>query len=151
LLKNNFEVFYSKTKDKKIVFTNGCFDILHRGHLTYLNDAKKLGELLVVGINSDESVRKLKGPLRPVNNEDDRKFALENLKSVDYVFVFDEETPLSLIEKINPSVLVKGGDWSVDKIVGADFVLKNGGKVLSLPFIDGFSTTSFIESLQGKK
>ncbi len=151
MLKNNFEVFYSKTKDKKIVFTNGCFDILHRGHLTYLNDAKKLGELLVVGINSDESVRKLKGPLRPVNNEDDRKFALENLKSVDYVFVFDEETPLSLIEKINPSVLVKGGDWSVDKIVGADFVLKNGGKVLSLPFIDGFSTTSFIESLQGKK
>ena len=137
----------SERKNKKVVFTNGCFDILHRGHISYLNEAKSLGDILVLGLNSDESVKRLKGPTRPVNNEQDRKFVLENLKSIDYVFIFTEDTPYNLISKIKPDILVKGGDWKIDQIVGSDIVLSYGGEVKSLNFIDGFSTTKTINKI----
>lgn len=137
-------------KDKTIVFTNGCFDILHRGHLMYLNEAKKLGDVLIIGLNSDQSVKRLKGEDRPVNGEEDRSFMLENLKSVDKVFIFEEDTPYHLIEAISPNILVKGGDWAIDQIVGHDIVTKSGGKVLSLNFEDGYSTTNLIEKIQGR-
>ena len=131
--------------NKKIVFTNGCFDLLHVGHVRYLNEAKTHGDILVVGINSDASVQKLKGPNRPVQNQNDRAEILSNLKSVDFVTVFNEETPLELITVVRPNVLVKGGDWKPEQIVGSEFVLKNGGKVLSLKYYDGKSTTNLIE------
>jgi rfaE bifunctional protein nucleotidyltransferase chain/domain len=134
---------------KKIVFTNGCFDILHLGHLQYLNEAKKLGDLLIVGLNSDESVRKLKGDGRPVNDQLFRKEMLENLKCVDAVQIFHESTPLELIRAIKPDILVKGGDYD-ENIVGADFVKSQGGKVVILPFIPGQSTTFFINRLRGQ-
>lgn len=146
----HLETFLQRSKNRKIVFTNGCFDILHRGHVTYLKEARDLGDLLIVGINSDQSVQKLKGPTRPINNEVDRKYVLESLKAVDFVEIFPEETPLELIKKIKPSVLVKGGDWPIDKIVGAEFVLKNGGIVKSLNFVDGYSTSNVIEKSQRK-
>jgi rfaE bifunctional protein nucleotidyltransferase chain/domain len=144
---NNLKTFQLETRDKKIVFTNGCFDILHRGHIAYLNEAKSLGDVLVIGLNSDSSVKDLKGETRPINGELDRKFVLENLKSVDYVFIFDEQTPLNLIKELTPDVLVKGGDWKIEQIVGSDYVLKNGGKVYSLNFVDGYSTTNIIEKI----
>jgi len=144
----DLDQFLELNRDKKIVFTNGCFDILHRGHVAYLNEAKSCGDLLILGVNSDASVRKLKGPERPVNNEQDRKFILENLKAVDFVEIFDEETPLNLIKKIMPHTLVKGGDWAVDQIVGSAEVINNGGEVYSLNFIDGFSTTNIIEKIK---
>ncbi|MEX0799258.1 MAG: D-glycero-beta-D-manno-heptose 1-phosphate adenylyltransferase [Bacteriovoracaceae bacterium] len=140
--------FLEAVSGKKIVFTNGCFDILHRGHVEYLNEAKKLGDALVIGLNSDSSVRQLKGPERPVNSESDRKFILENLKAVDHVEIFSEQTPLELIKRIKPDVLVKGGDWKADKIVGAEFVLENGGQVLSLKLVHGYSTTSIIKKIE---
>jgi rfaE bifunctional protein nucleotidyltransferase chain/domain len=140
--------FLIKNKDKKIVFTNGCFDILHRGHVAYMNEAKSCGDLLLLGLNSDESVKRLKGPSRPVNSEEDRKFVLENLKAIDFVEIFSEDTPLNLIKKVMPTVLVKGGDWSVDQIVGSKEVIANGGEVYSLNFVDGFSTTNIIEKIQ---
>lgn len=131
----------------KTVFTNGCFDILHVGHVRYLNQAKALGDKLIVGLNSDASVRGLKGSLRPVVNQDQRKEMLLGLKAVDEVYIFDEETPWNLINKLQPDILVKGGDWPVDKIVGSDIVLKNGGQVLSLAFHEGNSTTGIIEKV----
>lgn len=134
--------------DKKTVFTNGCFDILHAGHVQMLNEAKKQGSYLIVGLNSDASVKRLKGESRPVNKENDRKFLLENLKAVDEVIIFEEDTPLNLIKKIKPDVLVKGGDWSLDQIVGGDFVIENGGEVKSLIFKDGYSTTNIIQKVQ---
>lgn len=140
--------FLEENKGKKIVFTNGCFDILHVGHVAYLNEAKNCGDLLFIGLNSDESVKKLKGPERPINNEEERKFILENLKSVDFVEIFQEETPLSLIKKVRPQVLVKGGDYSLDKIVGADFVMSYKGEVKNLSFIEGQSTTNLIEKMK---
>lgn len=140
--------FITQNKKKKIVFTNGCFDILHSGHIAYLNEAKSLGDLLIVGINSDESVSRLKGPQRPINGQEDRKYLLENLKAVDWVEIFEEDTPLSLIEFINPNILVKGGDWEMAQIVGSDFILAQGGEVRSLKFIPGKSTTSLIEKIQ---
>ncbi|MFY7993032.1 MAG: D-glycero-beta-D-manno-heptose 1-phosphate adenylyltransferase [Bacteriovoracaceae bacterium] len=140
--------FLEANKGKKIVFTNGCFDILHRGHVTYLNQAKSLGDLLVMGMNSDESVKRLKGPERPINKENDRKFVLENLKSVDFVEIFTQDTPLELINTIKPSVLVKGGDWTIDKIVGAKEVISWGGEVFSLSFVDGYSTSGIIQKIQ---
>jgi rfaE bifunctional protein nucleotidyltransferase chain/domain len=142
------KVFLSKNKDKKIVFTNGCFDILHRGHVAYMNEAKSCGDVLLLGLNSDESVKRLKGPTRPVNNEEDRKFVLENLKAIDFVEIFTEDTPLNLIKEVMPKVLVKGGDWSVDQIVGSKQVIEGGGEVFSLNFVDGFSTTGIIEKIQ---
>jgi D-glycero-beta-D-manno-heptose 1-phosphate adenylyltransferase len=142
------EKFLSDNKDKKIVFTNGCFDILHRGHVTYLNEAKKLGDLLVLGVNSDASVKRLKGPERPINSENDRSFVLSQLKAVDFTEIFTEDTPLNLILKIKPQVLVKGGDWKIDQIVGAKEVISSGGNVFSLNFVDGYSTTSIIHKIQ---
>lgn len=140
--------FLEKNKGKKIVFTNGCFDILHRGHVTYLNQAKSLGDLLVMGVNSDASVKRLKGPERPINQEQDRKFVLENLKAVDFVEIFTDDTPLELIKTIRPAVLVKGGDWTIDKIVGGKEVISWGGEVFSLSFVDGYSTTGIIQKIQ---
>lgn len=142
--------FLKKNEGKRIVFTNGCFDILHVGHVAYLNEAKAQGEILFIGLNSDSSVRKLKGPNRPVNNENDRKYLLENLKAVDFVEIFSEETPLELIKAVSPQVLVKGGDWAVDQIVGSDHVLAHGGEVKSLNFKDGYSTSNIIEQVQGR-
>ncbi len=139
--------FLQENSDKKIVFTNGCFDILHGGHVAYLNEAKSLGDLLVVGLNSDASVKRLKGETRPINNEQERKFVLENLKAVDLVEIFNEDTPLELIKLIKPNLLVKGGDWAINQIVGSDFVLENGGQVKSLKFVDGLSTTGTIEKI----
>ncbi len=134
-----------RQQNKKIVFTNGCFDLLHIGHVRYLEEAKKLGDILIVGINTDASVQKLKGPTRPIQNENDRAEILAALKSVDHTVLFGEETPLNLIQQIIPQVLVKGGDWKIEQIVGSDFVLSRGGKVLSLQFVDGRSTTKIIE------
>lgn len=134
--------------NKKIVFTNGCFDLLHVGHVRYLQEARKLGDILVVGVNSDASTRRLKGPTRPVQIEADRAEILAALSCVDYVVIFEEDTPLRLIETVLPDILVKGGDWKIDQIVGADFVLTRGGQVLSLQFVDGKSTTSIIQKAQ---
>ncbi len=149
-LSKDIILFLEKNKDKKIVFTNGCFDILHLGHVEYLNEAKAQGDVLIIGLNSDASVRKLKGADRPINNEDDRKKMLLNLKSVDAVQVFTEETPLTIIKLIKPNTLVKGGDWKPEQIIGSEFVLANGGEVKSLIFKDGYSTSNLIQAVQGK-
>lgn len=136
-----------KRDKKKIIFTNGCFDILHIGHIKYLQKAKKLGDILVVGLNSDSSVRKLKGKNRPINKENIRRDFLLALSCVDLVFIFDELTPKNLIKRIKPDILVKGGDWKLSDIVGSKFVKKNGGEVKSLNFEDGFSSTIMIEKI----
>ncbi|MFH1478354.1 MAG: D-glycero-beta-D-manno-heptose 1-phosphate adenylyltransferase [Candidatus Omnitrophota bacterium] len=135
-------------KNKKIVFTNGCFDILHVGHISYLQKAKSLGDILIVGLNSDDSVKRLKGPSRPIVKASDRGNVLLALKSVDLVVVFDELTPIKLIENIRPDVLVKGGDWKIKDIVGSDIVRTYKGKVKSLPFIKGFSTKDIIKKIR---
>lgn len=145
---NNFEQLYNLSSNKKIVFTNGCFDILHVGHIRLLNDAKKLGDILVVGINSDFSIKKLKGKDRPINIESDRKIILESLKAVDFVFIFEEDTPLNLIQKIKPNILVKGGDYSESNIVGSDFVKNNGGEVKTLSFHYGYSSSKYINQIK---
>lgn len=138
-----------RMKGERIVFTNGCFDILHRGHVEYLQEAAALGDRLVIGVNSDASVKRQgKGPERPLNDQDSRAKVLAALRLVDAVVIFDEDTPLPLIEAIAPDVLVKGGDWIEDRIVGAEFVLKNGGEVRSLKLVDGFSTTALIEKIR---
>lgn len=137
-----------KLHRQKIVFTNGCFDVLHFGHVHYLLQAKALGDILVVGLNSDDSVRRLKGPSRPINGEKERAFVLAALSCIDYVIVFEEDTPKELIETVRPDVLVKGGDYALDQIVGADFVTRNGGTVTTLPFVEGFSSTRIIEQLK---
>ena len=137
-----------KLHRQKIVFTNGCFDVLHYGHVRYLLEAKKLGDILVVGLNSDESVRRLKGPTRPVNGEKERAFVLAALACIDYVVIFGEDTPKELIETVIPDVLVKGGDYDLSNIVGADFVTQNGGTVTTIPFVEGFSSTHIIEQLK---
>ncbi len=136
-----------KSEGKKIVFTNGVFDIIHRGHIEYLNEAKALGDYLVVGLNADVSVKRLKGETRPVNKENDRKFVMENLKAVDDVIIFIEDTPYNLISKVMPDILVKGGDWKEEQIVGSDIVKQNGGKVMSLKFVNNYSTTGIIEKI----
>ncbi len=142
------EDFLAEHAQQKIVFTNGCFDILHKGHVTYLQEARRLGDVLIVGLNSDASVQRLKGPARPINSELDRKYVLEALRWVDCVSLFDEDTPLNLILKVKPDILVKGGDWPVEKIVGAKEVLADGGEVKTLSFVDGFSTTDTIEKIK---
>lgn len=144
------EFLKAKRQLKKIVFTNGCFDILHVGHLHYLNEAKESGDLLFIGLNSDSSVKRLKGENRPINNESDRKYFLENLRMVDFVEIFEEDTPYNLINEVRPHVLVKGGDWKVDEIVGHDIVTSYGGQVKNLSFINGHSTSNLISNLQGK-
>jgi D-glycero-beta-D-manno-heptose 1-phosphate adenylyltransferase len=136
-----------RNNDKKVVFTNGCFDILHKGHIDYLNESKKLGDYLVVGINSDDSVRKLKGPKRPILPQNERAFIISNLIAVDFVSIFDEETPLSLIEKVLPDYLVKGADWSIDAVVGKEVVENNGGKVMTITLTPNKSTTNLIETI----
>jgi rfaE bifunctional protein nucleotidyltransferase chain/domain len=148
MLSEQAQKFLAENKSKKIVFTNGCFDVLHRGHIAYLNEAKSLGDLLFIGLNSDSSVRGLKGPERPINHELDRKFLLENLKSVDFVELFSTETPYELIKMVSPNILVKGGDWKPDQIVGSDIVLSAGGEVKSLRFEDGYSSTNIIEKIK---
>lgn len=132
----------------RTVFTNGCFDILHAGHIQYLKEAKKLGDILVVGVNTDESVKRLKGEDRPINSLEDRLTLLSALEDVDYVVPFREDTPLELIKKVSPDVLVKGGDYQNDGIVGAEEVKKRGGKVQTLPFVDGKSTTNILEKVR---
>src|SRR5688572_17842699 len=132
---------------EKIVFTNGCFDLVHPGHIDLLRRAKALGTRLIVGINSDESVRRLKGSRRPFMKQDDRMAVLKALESVDDVIVFDDLTPEKLIHEIKPNVLVKGGDWKTDEIVGADFVIANGGEVHSLPLVEGYSSTSYLDRI----
>nr|WP_287411810.1 D-glycero-beta-D-manno-heptose 1-phosphate adenylyltransferase [Pseudodesulfovibrio sp.] len=133
----------------KLVFTNGCFDVLHSGHVDLLTRTRALGDSLVLGLNSDESVKMLgKGDDRPLNNQDDRAFVLAGLTCVDYVVIFHESTPLELIKACRPQVLVKGGDWPVDTIVGADVVEKAGGEVHSLPLLEGYSTTDFLEKVR---
>ncbi len=131
----------------RLVFTNGCFDILHPGHVDYLERARRMGEVLVVGLNSDNSVRRLKGALRPVNDQHSRARVLAALACVDYVMIFEEDTPLELIKAVRPDVLVKGGDWSVDRIVGRDVVEEAGGTVCSIPLLDGYSTTGTIDRI----
>ena len=131
-----------------LVFTNGCFDIIHRGHIEYLNQAKSLGNFLVVGLNSDSSTKKLKGENRPVNNEFDRAFVLSNLKCVDAVIIFNEDTPYNLIKLIKPDFLTKGGDWKEDQIIGSDIVKEYGGKTISLNFVNSYSTSNIIEKIK---
>lgn len=131
----------------KIVFTNGCFDVLHVGHVRYLEEAKKFGDILVVALNSDDSVKRLKGDKRPINRLLDRMEMVNALKSVDYVTFFEEDTPYEAIRHIRPHVLVKGGDWAVEAIVGADIVLENGGEVRSLNFEDGYATSNIVEEI----
>jgi rfaE bifunctional protein nucleotidyltransferase chain/domain len=138
----------ARLSGKKIVFTNGCFDILHSGHVTYLEAAKKLGDVLIIGLNTDSSVRRLKGESRPVNTESDRAIVVGALKSVDYVVLFDEETPLELIRLLTPDVLVKGGDYTPETIVGAEVVQENGGSVVVIPLVAGKSTTAIIQKAQ---
>lgn len=137
-----------KTQGKKIVFTNGCFDIIHAGHLDYLTKAKQLGDYLIIGLNSDDSVSKLKGPSRPINNQEDRAAVLSGLKPVDFVVLFEEQTPFNLINSIKPDILVKGGDYTIENIVGSDIVENNGGKVIVIPFVKGKSTTNIIEKIK---
>ncbi|NPB06111.1 MAG: D-glycero-beta-D-manno-heptose 1-phosphate adenylyltransferase [Aquificae bacterium] len=132
---------------KKVVFTNGCFDLLHAGHADYLSRAKELGDVLVVGLNSDDSVRRLKGPGRPVLPQEMRAYLLSQLKPVDFVVVFDEDTPERLIRAVRPDVLVKGGDWPLEKVVGRAFVESYGGKVLTLPFRYDVSTSKIIKTV----
>ena len=134
-----------KADGKKIVFTNGVFDLIHSGHVDYLIKAKEMGDVLIVGLNSDESVRRIKGEKRPILKENERAFILSNLKPVDYVVLFAEDTPEKLISEIVPDVLVKGADWSIDKIVGKDVVEKNGGKVMNIIFVNDQSTSKIIE------
>lgn len=133
-----------KREGKTMVFTNGCFDILHRGHAVYLREAKKLGDKLIVGLNSDASVKRLKGETRPINAEDDRAYLLESLACVDYVTIFTEDTPYELLSQIRPDILVKGGDYRIEDIVGREFAQE----VKLIRFIEGYSTTGIIQTLQ---
>ena len=136
---------------KIVVFTNGCFDLLHSGHVTLLEIASGEGDLLIVGLNSDSSVTRLKGEGRPVQSEDERAEALLEIEAVNVVTIFSEDTPLELIDSIKPDVLVKGGDYSSDEIVGADIVLSRGGEVVRVPLLEGISTTRIIKERVGKK
>ena len=142
--------FLALNKYKKIVFTNGCFDILHPGHVQYLQEARALGDVLLVGLNADASVRTLKGPDRPINNEKFRQKMLEALRAVDFVEIFEEETPYRLIGEVGPQVLVKGGDYKLKDIVGYDIVTAIGGEVRTLNFVDGFSSSKIIEQIKTK-
>lgn len=139
-----------QSEGKQVVFTNGCFDILHYGHLHYLAEAKALGDKLVVGLNSDASVSRLKGTHRPINDFLTRQHILAALQMIDLVVEFEEDTPLNLIKKLLPDFLVKGGDWSPEQIVGSDLIFENGGKVMSLPFVEGYSTTNIEQKIKNQ-
>ena len=149
--KGLIELGVQKPEGERLVFTNGCFDILHAGHVDYLNKAKALGDILVVAVNSDSSVQKLKGAGRPINSLQNRMAVLAGLEAVDYLVSFETPTPLHIVEEINPDVLVKGGDYAVDEIVGAEHVQSNGGVVRVLPFVDGLSTTRILDKLQANE
>jgi D-glycero-beta-D-manno-heptose 1-phosphate adenylyltransferase len=136
-----------KNENKKVVFTNGCFDILHAGHVDYLNKAKLFGDILLVALNSDSSVRRIKGPNRPIVNEIERAFIISNLKCVDYVTLFYEDTPAEIISTLIPDILVKGADWKIDDIVGRDIVESNGGQVKTIEFINFQSTSKIVETI----
>ena len=136
-----------KKKGKRIVFTNGCFDLLHLGHIRYLEKAKSLGDILVVGVNSDRSVQSLKGPERPILPEEERAEILSGLECVDYITLFDELTPLELISSLQPHILVKGGNWAKETTVGREVVERSGGEVVILPFVEGSSTSNLIETI----
>ena len=149
LLKNNIEIINRiKAERKKIVFTNGCFDLLHVGHVRYLAQAKKLGDFLIIGLNSDSSVKELKGEDRPINSFEDRATLLSAIESVDLVIMFEEQTPENLIKDIVPDILVKGGDYNIEDIVGYQTVMQNGGQVKTLSFYDGYSSTNYINKIK---
>lgn len=148
-LKDNINIIKKvKAKRKKIVFTNGCFDLLHVGHIRYLAQAKKLGNFLIIGLNSDSSVKELKGEDRPINSFEDRATLLSAIKSVDLVIMFEEQTPENLIKDIVPDILVKGGDYNIEDIVGYQTVIQNGGQVKTLSFYDGYSSTNYINKIK---
>ena len=134
-----------KAQNKKVVFTNGCFDLIHAGHVDYLSKAKAFGDVMIVGLNSDSSVMRIKGSKRPILNETERGFIISNLKPVDYVVLFDEDTPKLLIEELLPDILVKGADWEIENIVGKDVVLANGGEVKTIEFVNDQSTSKIIQ------
>ena len=149
LLKDNIEIINRiKAERKKIVFTNGCFDLLHVGHIRYLAQAKKLGDFLIIGLNSDSSVKELKGEDRPINSFKDRATLLSAIESVDLVIMFEEQTPENLIKDIVPDILVKGGDYNIEDIVGYQTVMQNGGQVKTLSFYDGYSSTNYINKIK---
>lgn len=139
-----------KQQNKKVVFTNGVFDLIHAGHVDYLSKAKLLGDILIVGMNTDESVKRIKGDKRPILKQEERAFIISNLKPVDFVVLFDEDTPAKLIEELIPDILVKGADWSIDKIVGKETVEKNGGEVKTIEFVNDQSTSKIIEIIRNR-
>ena len=139
-----------KADGRKVVFTNGCFDIIHSGHVDYLTKAKMMGDVLFVGINSDSSIKRIKGDKRPILDENERAFIVASLKAVDYVSLFDEDTPKELIGAIVPDVLVKGADWTIENIVGRDVVEANGGKVETIKFVNNQSTSNIIKKILSK-
>lgn len=139
----------AKSRDQKMVFTNGCFDILHKGHIHYLSEASELGDILVIGLNSDQSVKRIKGENRPYQDENSRALVLAALSFVDYVVIFNEDTPHDLIEKLRPEVLVKGGDYKAEEIVGYETVKSSGGEVVIIDFVEGYSSSSVIRKFSG--
>ncbi len=140
----------ARAEGRRVIFTNGVFDILHRGHVEYLQKSRDMGDLLIVGLNSDASVKRIKGPSRPINPQEDRAVVLAALACVDCVVVFDEDTPQRLIELLVPDVLVKGADWKAEEIVGSDVVLRNGGRVETVDLVPGRSTTGLIKRISEK-
>ncbi|MBN2461597.1 MAG: D-glycero-beta-D-manno-heptose 1-phosphate adenylyltransferase [Candidatus Cloacimonetes bacterium] len=141
-------VIQSRNDHKKVVFTNGCFDILHAGHVHYLEEARGLGDLLIVGLNSDSSVRRIKGKSRPINNQEDRAVVLGALCMVDYIVIFEQDNPYELISLIQPDILVKGGDWSPENIIGGDLVISRGGQIKSIPIRTSISTSDIIAKIR---
>jgi D-beta-D-heptose 7-phosphate kinase/D-beta-D-heptose 1-phosphate adenosyltransferase len=139
-----------RSKGEKIGFTNGCFDVIHAGHIHLLGEAAKLCDILVIGLNTDDSVKRLKGETRPVNPENARATVLASIQFVDYVLLFGEDTPLRLIKEIRPNILIKGGDYKVEDIVGYDFVSSTGGSTVTIPLLEGFSTTGLLKRSQGE-
>ena len=143
-LKEIINKISKENNDLKIVFTNGCFDILHRGHVEYLQKAKELGNLLILGLNSDSSVKRLKGENRPINNEEDRAIVLSALECVDFVIIFDDDTPFELIKNLKPDILVKGGDYKLENVIGREFAKET----ILIDFVDGYSTTKTIKNIK---
>ncbi len=139
-----------RVHDHKIVFTNGCFDLLHLGHISYLAEAKALGDKLILGLNSDDSVKRLKGNTRPINDVNSRAMMLASFSFVDAVVIFEEDTPILLIEGVLPDILVKGGDYDLNQIVGHDVVIEQGGIVKTLPFLEGYSSSNIVSRIQGE-
>jgi len=134
--------------NKKIVFTNGCFDIIHLGHIDYLSKAKDLGDILLIGLNTDDSVKRLKGNNRPIKNQQERSVLLASLQFVDGIILFNEDTPYDLIKKIEPDILVKGSDYKKEEIVGADVIKNTGGEIITIDFLEGYSTTSILDKIR---